>query len=159
MCEAAPKRSFLFLLLCCYPQVVDFAPLAVRRSAFEAVGGLDEGLSEQGQCGIYGDWEMCTRMWADGWQVRCKCRTALATVRGAHIGRTCLAPTQTKREKSATQTSIPLRGLACTQVMHMLLEGRVGDDSGHDSGTHTPESGEKCWGRQMEVASSTYGTR
>lgn len=32
---------------------VDFAPLAVRRTAFQQVGGLDEGLGEAGECGIW----------------------------------------------------------------------------------------------------------
>lgn len=52
-----------------FAQVVDFGPLAVRRSAFEAVGGLDEGMSLPGTCGIFSDWELSTRMWSDGWQV------------------------------------------------------------------------------------------
>lgn len=43
--------------------------MAVRRSAFETIGGLDEGLSAAGTCGIWGDWELCNRMWADGFQV------------------------------------------------------------------------------------------
>ncbi|GAX76660.1 hypothetical protein CEUSTIGMA_g4106.t1 [Chlamydomonas eustigma] len=47
----------------------DFAPLAVRKTVFEEVGGLDEGLSEEGVCGIFGDWDLVTRMWLSGWQV------------------------------------------------------------------------------------------
>ncbi len=36
-------------------QAVDFAPLALRKAAFEDVGGLDEGMSEKGICGIVGE--------------------------------------------------------------------------------------------------------
>jgi hypothetical protein len=32
--------------------LVDFAPMALLRSAFRYVGGLDEGLSDPGMCGI-----------------------------------------------------------------------------------------------------------
>ncbi|GIL69435.1 hypothetical protein Vretimale_13528 [Volvox reticuliferus] len=52
-----------------YAQTVDFAPMAIRASIFEAVGGLDEGSSRAGDCGIWGDWELSTRVWMDGWQV------------------------------------------------------------------------------------------
>ena len=31
---------------------VDFAPMAIRLAAFRHVGGLDEGMSEPGMCGI-----------------------------------------------------------------------------------------------------------
>ena len=48
---------------------VDYAPVAVRKAAFQHVGGVDEGTSEPGECGIIGDWELSTRMWASGWQV------------------------------------------------------------------------------------------
>lgn len=30
------------------------------------------------------------------------------------------------------------------------------DDSGHESGTHKPETGERCWGRQGRAASSMF---
>jgi hypothetical protein len=36
----------------------DFAPYSFRRSAFMEIGGLDEGSSEPGQCGIISDWEV-----------------------------------------------------------------------------------------------------
>ena len=51
------------------PQNVDFAPLVVRAVAYSALGGLDEGFSRSGDCGIWGDWELCNRAWMDGWQV------------------------------------------------------------------------------------------
>lgn len=46
----------MLLLKMQYVAAADFAPLAVRRQAFEEVGGLDEGMSDQGVCGIFGDW-------------------------------------------------------------------------------------------------------
>ncbi|GLI62809.1 hypothetical protein VaNZ11_005558 [Volvox africanus] len=52
-----------------YAQTVDFAPMAIRASIYDAVGGLDEGTSRPGDCGIWGDWELSTRVWMDGWQV------------------------------------------------------------------------------------------
>ncbi|KAG1674950.1 hypothetical protein FOA52_014744 [Chlamydomonas sp. UWO 241] len=52
-----------------FVQLVDFGPLAFRRSAYRGVGGLDEGMSEAGMCGIYSDFEICVRLWAAGWQV------------------------------------------------------------------------------------------
>ena len=33
------------------------------------------------------------------------------------------------------------------------------DDSGHESGTHRPETAERCWGRQARVASGMYWRR
>lgn len=58
----------------------------------------------------------------------------------------------------------PQQRLACMrllppQVMHMEVVGRTPDNSGQDSGTHTPDSAEKCWGRQMSVASASYYER
>ncbi len=44
--------------------------MAIRATIYEAVGGLDEGVSRRGDCGIWGDWELSTRVWMDGWQVR-----------------------------------------------------------------------------------------
>ena len=32
---------------------VDFSPMVIRRSALRYVGGLDEGLSYPGECGIW----------------------------------------------------------------------------------------------------------
>ncbi|GFR46650.1 hypothetical protein Agub_g8261 [Astrephomene gubernaculifera] len=52
-----------------FVQNVDFAPLVVRSSAWAALGGLEESFSRPGDCGIWGDWELCTRAWLDGWQV------------------------------------------------------------------------------------------
>ncbi|GAX77116.1 hypothetical protein CEUSTIGMA_g4562.t1 [Chlamydomonas eustigma] len=52
-----------------FVMLVDFAPMALLRSAFRYVGGLDEGLSEPGMCGIYSDFELSARLWAAGWQV------------------------------------------------------------------------------------------
>jgi len=52
-----------------FVQLVDFAPLAVRRTAFHHVGGLDEGLSDPGRCGVYSDFELSYRLWRAGWQV------------------------------------------------------------------------------------------
>ncbi|EFJ40820.1 hypothetical protein VOLCADRAFT_107960 [Volvox carteri f. nagariensis] len=48
---------------------VDLAPLAIRRSAFKAVGGLDEGMSDPGECGIWSDWELSIRFWVAGYHV------------------------------------------------------------------------------------------
>jgi len=52
-----------------FAQVVDMAPMAVRRSAYLHVGGLDETASEPGECGVMSDWDLCVRMWKAGWQV------------------------------------------------------------------------------------------
>ncbi|KAG2489688.1 hypothetical protein HYH03_011797 [Edaphochlamys debaryana] len=52
-----------------YAQYVDFAPLAIRASIFREVGGLDEGLGQRGDCGIWSDWELSARVWMDGWTV------------------------------------------------------------------------------------------
>ncbi|GIL93289.1 hypothetical protein Vretifemale_20704, partial [Volvox reticuliferus] len=48
---------------------VDLAPLAIRRSAYKFVGGLDEGMSDPGECGIWSDWELSIRFWTAGWHV------------------------------------------------------------------------------------------
>ena len=53
-----------------FVQNADYAPFAMRKSAWRHVGGIDESLSEPGECGIWGDWELCTRMWLAGYQVR-----------------------------------------------------------------------------------------
>ncbi|KAG2490149.1 hypothetical protein HYH03_011453 [Edaphochlamys debaryana] len=52
-----------------YAQMVDFAPFVVRSELYHELGGLDEGLSKPGECGIWGDWEMSSRSWMAGWQV------------------------------------------------------------------------------------------
>lgn len=49
--------------------VADWAPMAVRRSALLDIGGIDEGLSEPGECGIVSDADLSYRMWLAGWQV------------------------------------------------------------------------------------------
>lgn len=43
---------------------------SLRRSAWQHVGGIDETMSEPGECGIMSDFELCTRMWLAGYQVR-----------------------------------------------------------------------------------------
>ncbi|GFR46798.1 hypothetical protein Agub_g8430 [Astrephomene gubernaculifera] len=52
-----------------YAHLVDFAPMAVRASTYHALGGLEEGWTRPGDCGISGDWELCYRAWVAGWQV------------------------------------------------------------------------------------------
>ncbi|KXZ54429.1 hypothetical protein GPECTOR_5g82 [Gonium pectorale] len=52
-----------------FAQTVDFAPLAIRASVYRELGGLDEGISRNGECGIWGDWELCGRVWMAGWTV------------------------------------------------------------------------------------------
>eukprot|EP00198_Chlamydomonas_reinhardtii_P010559 XP_001699896.1 predicted protein [Chlamydomonas reinhardtii] len=52
-----------------FAQHVDFAPMAIRASIYHELGGLDEGISRPGDCGIWGDWELTNRAWMDGWQV------------------------------------------------------------------------------------------
>ncbi|GLI62803.1 hypothetical protein VaNZ11_005552 [Volvox africanus] len=47
----------------------DFAPMAIVASIFWELGGLEEGFSRPGDCGITGDWELCARAWVAGWQV------------------------------------------------------------------------------------------
>uniref|UniRef100_A0A7S0R483 Glycosyltransferase 2-like domain-containing protein n=1 Tax=Chlamydomonas leiostraca TaxID=1034604 RepID=A0A7S0R483_9CHLO len=93
--------------------VTDFAPLAARRSALRAVGGIDEGMMEPGQCAIITDWELCKRMWTAGYQV---------------------------------------------SYMNVNRDGRQ-DRSGNPSGTHTPESEDKCWGAQMRRSQFTANQR
>ncbi|GIM04176.1 hypothetical protein Vretimale_8800 [Volvox reticuliferus] len=49
--------------------LVDYAPVAVRRSAFLDVGGIDENMSQSGACGVHSDYDLVLRMWLAGWQV------------------------------------------------------------------------------------------
>lgn len=52
----------------------------VRKTAFEAVGGIDENMSAEGMCGVHSDYDLVLRMWLAGWQVMqvlCRCRTTL----------------------------------------------------------------------------------
>lgn len=85
-----------------FTQSVDYSPFAMRKTAWVSVGRIDETSSDQGECGIWSDWELCTRLWAAGWQVMAM-------------------PDQAIRKP---------------------------DDSGHHSGTHRVETGDRCWGRQ-----------
>ena len=52
-----------------FVSVADFAPFAVRRTAFMDVGMLDEGMAPAGESGILSDYEFCERVWGAGWQV------------------------------------------------------------------------------------------
>ncbi|GIL69423.1 hypothetical protein Vretifemale_361 [Volvox reticuliferus] len=52
-----------------YVHFTDFAPMAILASVFWELGGLEEGFSRPGECGITGDWELCARAWVAGWQV------------------------------------------------------------------------------------------
>ncbi|GIL88751.1 hypothetical protein Vretimale_17194 [Volvox reticuliferus] len=52
-----------------FPLQVDYAPVALRRTAMLSVGGVDEGMSDLGECGIMSDWELSIRMWTAGWHV------------------------------------------------------------------------------------------
>ncbi|GLI65087.1 hypothetical protein VaNZ11_008523 [Volvox africanus] len=52
-----------------YVHFTDFAPMAILASMFWELGGLEEGISQRGDCGIVGDWELCARAWVAGWQV------------------------------------------------------------------------------------------
>jgi hypothetical protein len=52
-----------------YVELADFGPFAIRKTVFHELGGLDEGMSEPGQCGIWSDWEMCMRTWLSGYHV------------------------------------------------------------------------------------------
>ena len=45
-----------------FAMLVDFAPMAILRSAFRYVGGLDEGMSEPGMCGICKRGGGCSRV-------------------------------------------------------------------------------------------------
>ena len=51
-----------------FVSVVDFGPFAVRASAFNAVGRLDEGMAQPGECGVFTDFELSLRLWVS---VRC----------------------------------------------------------------------------------------
>lgn len=44
------------------------------------------------------------------------------------------------------------------QVMYMPRPPRQAD-AAHEGGTHLPETGERCWGRQLRLASSLYWMR
>ncbi|GFR46805.1 hypothetical protein Agub_g8438 [Astrephomene gubernaculifera] len=63
--EADPKTGVQWNFI----HAADFAPLGIRATTYRALGGLDEGSSRPGDCGIWGDWELCARAWADGWHV------------------------------------------------------------------------------------------
>ncbi|KAG2429410.1 hypothetical protein HYH02_014065 [Chlamydomonas schloesseri] len=52
-----------------FVSIIDYAPIAVRRSSFLAVGGIDENMSEAGACGVHSDYDLTLRMWMAGWQV------------------------------------------------------------------------------------------
>ena len=52
-----------------FVEKVDMAPLAVRRSAYLHIGGMDETMTEPGECGILTDWDLSLRMWVAGWHV------------------------------------------------------------------------------------------
>ncbi|KAG2499050.1 hypothetical protein HYH03_003235 [Edaphochlamys debaryana] len=96
----------------CFALLVDFAPVMARRSAFKAVGGLDEGMGDRGECGIWSDWELSVRLWTAGWQVG-----------------------------------------------YMHVAGKVADPKAEPGGTHKPETGARCWGRQAHVGGNTYSAR
>jgi hypothetical protein len=62
--EAAHPMLFEFLSIFAY------GPVAFRADAYEAVGGMDEGLTPgPGDCGLYADAEVSMRLWANGWQI------------------------------------------------------------------------------------------
>ncbi|KAG2501262.1 hypothetical protein HYH03_001069 [Edaphochlamys debaryana] len=52
-----------------FAHMVDFAPLAFRAAAFWSVGGIEEGWSNRGDCGITTDFEISARAWLSGWLV------------------------------------------------------------------------------------------
>jgi hypothetical protein len=52
-----------------YVAVADFAPLALRATAYADVGGCDEGAVPSGESGILLDFELSLRLWAAGWHV------------------------------------------------------------------------------------------
>ncbi|KAG1666350.1 hypothetical protein FOA52_007888 [Chlamydomonas sp. UWO 241] len=58
-------------------QLVDMAPMAVRRTAWHAIGGMDESISDIHECGIISDWDLCERMWVAGWQVAATAQTKM----------------------------------------------------------------------------------
>ena len=51
-----------------FVMLADMAPMALRKHAFKSIGGMDEGLTRKGECGIISDWEVVVRMWMAGWQ-------------------------------------------------------------------------------------------
>jgi len=88
----------------------DYAPLALRKSSLRHIGGIDETMSEAGECGIFSDWELCTRLWLAGYQ-----------------------------------------------VMYMPRPPKEQDT--HTSGTHKPETADRCWGKQGRLASGLFWWR
>lgn len=48
--------------------MADFGPFAFRRSFFHEVGGLDEGMSDAGQCAHFLDFDLSMRLWVSGYQ-------------------------------------------------------------------------------------------
>jgi hypothetical protein len=67
--EAARFYDPILNLRVQFTSVADYAPFSVRKSALIDVGGVDEGLSEPGECGIYSDADLCMRLWASGYYV------------------------------------------------------------------------------------------
>ena len=51
-----------------FVSVADYSPYAVRAEALRDIGGLDEGLAEEGECGIFTDYELSMRLWLARWQ-------------------------------------------------------------------------------------------
>ncbi|KAG2489110.1 hypothetical protein HYH03_012336 [Edaphochlamys debaryana] len=52
-----------------FVSIIDYAPIAVRRSAFLHIGGIDANMAESGACGVHSDYDFTMRMWLAGWQV------------------------------------------------------------------------------------------
>ena len=70
-----------------FVMLTDFAPMAIRKLALKYIGGMDEGLTHKGDCGIYSDWELVMRMWMAGWQVAYHAVSGLRGVQGGWGGR------------------------------------------------------------------------
>ncbi|KAG2431528.1 hypothetical protein HXX76_009542 [Chlamydomonas incerta] len=64
-----PLASYDGRLRMQFVSIIDYAPISVRRSAFLAVGGIDENMSEGGACGVHSDYDLTLRLWMAGWQV------------------------------------------------------------------------------------------
>lgn len=52
-----------------FVMLANFGPYALRRAAYVDVGGLDEGYTEPGQCGIFSDFDLSMRLWSAGYLV------------------------------------------------------------------------------------------
>ena len=56
LCFKEEDRSLGLRIGAQFVEVVNLAPMAVLKEAYDDVGGFDETMSDPGSCGVWGDW-------------------------------------------------------------------------------------------------------